>query len=61
MAAFDKGRAGFDQTHRITSNMSYELPVGKGRRWLNHGGVTNAVLGGWNLVYTYQLVHGTHP
>ena len=25
--ALYKGRAGFDQTHRITSNMSYELPL----------------------------------
>ena len=24
-----------------------ELPVGKGRRWLDHGGVANAIVGGW--------------
>ena len=54
-----KGRAGFDQTHRITSNMSYELPFGKGRKWLTRGGVSNAILGGWNFVFTYQLVTGT--
>jgi hypothetical protein len=27
----------------------YELPVGRGQRFLNQGGVANAVLGGWQL------------
>ena len=27
----------------------FELPVGKGKRWLEHGGPVNWVLGGWQL------------
>ena len=27
----------------------YELPVGKGKRFLNHGGVVNAVVGGYQV------------
>ncbi|MGI9071691.1 MAG: hypothetical protein ACR2JB_10335 [Bryobacteraceae bacterium] len=34
----------------------YELPVGKGKKFLDHGGVLNAVLGGWSFsgVQTYH-------
>jgi hypothetical protein len=53
-----KSRAGFDQTHRAVSSFSYELPVGAGRKWLNHGGVVNHILGGWNFVWTYQIMSG---
>ena len=34
----------------------YELPVGKGKKFLNRGGVVNAVLGGWSIsgIQTYH-------
>ena len=32
------------------STITYELPAGKGRRWMNQGGIKNAVFGGWELV-----------
>ena len=57
--ALYKGRAGFDQTHRAVSSFSYEIPVGRGRRWMNKGGVANVLLGGWNFVWTYQILSGT--
>lgn len=38
-----------DFSYRTTVAGIYDLPVGKGRRFLNYGGVTNAVLGGWQL------------
>jgi hypothetical protein len=57
--ALYKSRAGFDQTHRAVSSFSYELPVGKGRRWMNKGGIANVLLGGWNFVWTYQIMSGT--
>ena len=38
--------------------MSYELPFGKGRHFMNHGGVVNQVLGGWELTWTQTLQSG---
>jgi len=36
--------------HTFTAVATYELPVGKGKRWLNSmNGAGQAVLGGWNL------------
>jgi hypothetical protein len=38
--------------------VTYELPVGKGGRWLNRGGLVNAILGGWSLSMTENGVSG---
>ena len=38
-----------DQTHTVSIAATYELPFGKGRRFMNHGGISNAVLGGWQI------------
>ena len=38
--------------------MSYDLPFGKGRRFMNHGGILNHVLGGWELTWTQTLQSG---
>ena len=43
----DRGNSAFDIRHRATLGYSYQLPFGKGQKFLNHGGVTNALLGGW--------------
>ncbi len=46
----DYGLAFFDVKHNFTLSGSYELPIGKGRAWGdNWNGITNAILGGWNL------------
>lgn len=52
----EKGRAGFDLTNRSVTYFTYELPVGRGRKFLNHGGFTDYLLGGWNITWaqTYQ-------
>jgi Carboxypeptidase regulatory-like domain len=46
----------FDLHDVIQANGTYDLPFGKGRQFLNHGGVTNAILGGWTLgdIFTFQ-------
>ena len=41
------GRSPFDQTHTFAFNSVWELPVGKGRHYLNQSGIAAAVLGGW--------------
>jgi hypothetical protein len=35
--------------HRLVLSPIVDLPFGKGKKWLNQGGVSNAVLGGWQL------------
>ena len=46
-----KGPTSFDTRHRFIVQGMYDLPVGKGRKFLNRGGAVNAVLGGWNVVW----------
>jgi hypothetical protein len=43
------GLCGQDIRHRFVVSYVYELPLGKGKRYLNRGGVTNAILGGWQV------------
>ncbi|MBM3813839.1 MAG: TonB-dependent receptor [Acidimicrobiia bacterium] len=52
----EKSIGRFDQTHAFKMSTIYELPFGKGRRWMNMGGVTNSLLGGWRLsaIQTYM-------
>jgi hypothetical protein len=38
-----------DQTHVATIAATYELPFGKGRRFMNKGGIANAAFGGWQF------------
>jgi len=45
----EKSVAGFDHSQVLKLTWTYELPVGKGRRFMNRGGVSNQVLGGWNV------------
>ncbi|HEU0122407.1 MAG TPA: TonB-dependent receptor [Bryobacteraceae bacterium] len=54
----EKARANYDVRHRFVTVMSYELPFGKGRRWMNGGGVSNAVFGGWQLTWTQTMQSG---
>ena len=44
----DRSLSSLDQAHRLVGNYQYQLPFGKGRRFLNHG-VTGAVVGGWDI------------
>lgn len=46
----------YDLRHVIHVNATVDLPFGKGRAFLNQGGVVDKVLGGWNLgtIVTYQ-------
>ena len=46
----------FDLRHVVHANGTYDLPFGKGRALLNHGGIVNAVVGGWTIgdIFTFQ-------
>lgn len=43
----DYGHCTYDQNQRLSVNSVYELPFGKGKNWLNKGGWSNQVAGGW--------------
>lgn len=45
-----------DVPHSFVLSYLYELPVGKGKKFLNKGGVVDKVLGGWQVggVHRYQ-------
>jgi Carboxypeptidase regulatory-like domain/TonB dependent receptor len=45
----DRGLSAFDFRRRWINSWLYELPFGKGRRFMNSGGLPNALLGGWQL------------
>lgn len=45
----EKGRSDFDQRLRWVTSFDYELPVGKGRRFANQGGVMDFLIGGWHV------------
>lgn len=53
-----KGPSSFDRRHRFVSNFSYDLPIGRGHALLNRGGVVNALLGGYTLVWQYSIYTG---
>ncbi len=47
--ANDRGLSQFHVQHRLTTSLLWELPFGKGRRWLQAGGFSDAIVGGWQL------------
>ncbi len=53
-----KGPSAFDRRLRYVGNFSYDLPVGKGKAFLNKGGVLDAVFGGYTLVWEYGIYTG---
>jgi len=47
-------RSEFHVTHVINGSLILDLPFGVGRRWMNSGGVSNVIFGGWQ---TSAIVH----
>ncbi|HLK19560.1 MAG TPA: TonB-dependent receptor [Bryobacteraceae bacterium] len=48
-----------DQTHIVSIAATYELPIGKGRTFMNRGGVANFFLGGWQISPLLNYASGT--
>ena len=48
-----------DQTNVLTIAATYELPFGKGRHFMNKGGIANAAFGGWQLSPLLSYATGT--
>jgi hypothetical protein len=47
--AAERGRSAFDFRQRWTNSWLYELPFGKGKRWMNGNAFASAVIGGWQI------------
>jgi hypothetical protein len=57
--AFDYGLADFDVRNVFHFSGGYELPFGKGKRFLSGGsGITDKALGGWAIVWSTTLQGG---
>jgi hypothetical protein len=57
---FDYGLADFDIRNVFHLSATYELPFGKGKRYLSDEGVASKVLGGWS-VNTIIVLEGGQP
>jgi hypothetical protein len=53
------GRSVFHVTHVMNANAIYELPFGRNRRWLNGGGLTDILVGGWQIGSIVVLQSGS--
>lgn len=51
-------RADYDRTHTININAIYELPFGKGKPFLNKGGLMNAIFGGFQISSIINISSG---
>jgi Carboxypeptidase regulatory-like domain len=51
-------RADYDQTHVFNFNGIWELPFGRGRRFLSSGGLSNQIFGGWELTSIVRIGSG---
>ncbi len=54
----DRQRADFDITHVFNFNGIYQLPFGKGKMFLNNGGIIDKIFGGFELSGIVQLRSG---
>jgi hypothetical protein len=52
------GISSFNVPQRFVASVLYTLPLGKGQRFLNHGGIVNQVVGGWQLSTIATLQSG---
>ncbi|MFT4113792.1 carboxypeptidase regulatory-like domain-containing protein [Silvibacterium sp.] len=55
---YDYSNSAWDTRHRFTVNVYYEVPFGKGRKYLNHNAIADAVVGGWAANLTFQAQTG---
>ena len=56
--ALEYSRLNYDQTHVFNLNSIYELPFGKGKRWLSSGEWTNRIFGGFQLTSILRVSTG---
>ncbi len=55
---YDYGDSYIDVRQRFVLNGQYELPFGQGKRFLNSGGITNELVGGWATSLLFRVQTG---
>jgi hypothetical protein len=52
----ERGPSAFNTPTRLVASIVYDLPFGKGKSFVNHGGVVNQLVGGWQTsgIFTAQ-------
>jgi hypothetical protein len=55
----DYGPSTFNIPQRFTASVIYGLPFGKGQQFLNHGGILDRVVGGWQVSAIATLQSGS--
>lgn len=55
----EMSNSNLDIRHRFVGNFTWDLPFGQGRRFLSGGGVTDKVLGGWQVNGIVSLQTGS--
>ncbi len=53
-----KARTSYDQRHQFGAFAIYELPFGKGQKWMNKGGVMDMIFGGWKVDISENALSG---
>lgn len=48
-----------DVPHNFAAALTYELPFGQGKKWLNRRGFVDTVLGGWQITSGIKYASGT--
>lgn len=54
----DYGNVIYDRKHRFLTTWLYDLPFGRGERWMSSGGAMNGIVGGWQLAGVTVLQSG---
>ena len=57
--ASNRGLSAYNVGRRLAASVLYDLPVGSGKAFLNHGGIVNAIIGGWQLGRMVTLADGS--
>lgn len=55
----NKGLSQDDVPHVLSWATTYELPIGRGKKFLNKGGVTDRIVGGWQINSIFRITSGT--
>ncbi len=54
----NRAAAGFNTPHIFQLAYIYELPVGKGKPWVNGGGAATKILSDWQVSGIFSAIHG---